>query len=170
MKKITFDILLNDIEKRKINPNTHNFTANQESIHLPIASGRSSEPDNNSGGFSNKNAPLLPDFPIEWLNTLENLAIFNRHVSYALDNIMTLSNTEYTIDFSDSVPSALKIKMKEHLKKRIGQMYGFSSGENSLINDLLMQAGINGALSFDILPQQNLKVLKKISKVSPKYF
>ena len=80
------------------------LVAGEKAIAQPITTGRSSVP-NHVNTFAPKGglAEIPPDFAIQFLSSLENLAAFNSDISYALDNIVQLANTPHEIIFSDQV-------------------------------------------------------------------
>jgi len=145
------------------------FITSQPAKFSPIAGVRSSEPDNNNSGFMGKNSVLTPDFALKHFEALEYFAVHNRHISYAIENIVTLASTEYEISFSDKMPSALQQKMKSHIRDRADNYYEFAGGLTVLINDFFTQLSIFGALSFEKVVDKNLKGIKKVVRVSPKW-
>lgn len=151
------------------NQNTIDFTTAQTEISAPISSARSSQPDVVSTGFLGQNTVLLPDYGIKWFGALEHLAVFNRHISKAVENVVSLSNTDMRIYFSDSVPAAYQAKMKQFINDTSDKLYEFSGGESALKQDMFVQAALFGAVSFESIPNEKLNDLKKVVLVSPKY-
>ncbi|RUP42335.1 MAG: hypothetical protein EKK63_01780 [Acinetobacter sp.] len=119
--------------------------------------------------ISNKLVEISPEFAIEFLPTLENLAAFNDDFSYAVDNIITLANTEHEIFFSDKVPDKLQKEMKLFLKDEEKKWYEFSSGSRSLKADILAQLVINGALSAEFVIGERFDRIEKVVRIAPKY-
>lgn len=147
-----------------------NQEAGQDNIQLPVTGGRSSVPDQVAtfAPLGNGLLEVPPDFPIIYLSTLENLAAYHPDVSYAIDNIIQLANTEHDISFDDSIPDRIQIKMRAHLKAVEGTWYQNSSGISSLKADLLAQVAINGALSAEWVPKIDLSGVKQAVKVGVK--
>lgn len=149
--------------------------AGEKAIAKPITSGRSSVPNHVStfaprGGLEE----IPPDFAIEFLTTLENLAAFNSDISYALDNLVQLANTPHEITFSDKVSDEDAKEMRLFLKENEGGWYQFSGGMHSLKSDLLTQVIINGALSAEIIPGSKRRNglpdhVKQVVRIAPKY-
>lgn len=108
---------------------------------------------------------LKPDFPVEWLKALYNLAAYNGDVSYAVENIVTLGNTKHTIDFGDEVPEELAAEMKMHLMRRSKHWY--KGGMHSLINDLLAELAIAGCISAEQVVDETLTGIDYVVKVDP---
>lgn len=155
-------IIYNDYDKEE-------FLTSEPEMPLPVSSTRSTEPDNSNTGFTGKNTILLPEYGIEWFSCLEHLSVFNRHISKALDNVINMSNTKKTISFSDKVPPKMQNAMKDYLNSKADNYYEYSGGSESLTNDLFVQAALYGATSFEMIPNDALKGIKKVARVSPKW-
>lgn len=135
---------------------------------MPIASpGRVSLYDGFRSMVPNPNSPVPEDFDHRIIEFIQNLAMWNRHISYAVDNIITLANTEYTIDFGQDVPEAQVKKMKDHLSTVVENWYEYSEGENSLDNDLLAQLATAGAISAEAVIKPDLSGINNIVRVNP---
>ena len=143
------------------------FIAAGDTETKPIRGGRSSVNESQGNLLPNANSPISTDYPFYLLKILENLSIYNRHVSYAVDNIVSLANTPMDIYFADTVSDAETKAMKQHLKVVESQWYEFSEGRNSLTNDMLTQIAINGAVSVESVIKKNLSGIKKVVRVSP---
>lgn len=137
---------------------------------LPVKGGRQTTPEGmiSLSSFFAEMQMTSPDFNIQLLNGLEKLAIYHSDFSYAVENIVTLGNTPFKISFDDKVPEKLEAEMHAVLTERMDYWYSFSGGINSLINDLLAQAAINGAISGEIVPTLSLDGIDEVVKVSPK--
>ena len=135
----------------------------------PLSSGRQTEPEGIStvGDMIKEMMGADPSFNFELLKALEHLAMYNSDVSFAIENIVTLGNTDYDIEFDDSVSDEQKKLMLLSIKHFKDNWYGYSDGLNSLTNDLLAQCAINGCVSSEIIPSNNLKEIKKIVLVNP---
>ena len=144
--------------------------AKTEPGFMPVGNVRSSvESGASTFAPTGKLQEIKPDFAIEYLSTIENLAAFNPDISYGLDNIVTLGNTEHDIYFSDKIPESKQSEMRNYLLEQERTWYGFSGGVRSLKGDLLTQIVINGALSAEAVPREDLTAIKKIVRVSPKH-
>lgn len=137
---------------------------------MPISDGQRSSTPTFRGFVPSKTLQEVPlDFAREWFATMEHLAVYNPDVSYALDNIVQLANTDHDIVFADTVPDKLAKEMKKFLKEREKSWYHNSGGQRSLKSDLIAQVVINGCLSAEIIPQPDLSDIKQIARVSPKH-
>lgn len=133
---------------------------------LPMSGGRSSV-EGNTLGLPAQFGAVESDFPFQLLPVLENLAMYNRHVSYAVENIVTLAGTDVEIYFSDSVKDDQGKKMRQHLKNRERTWYAYTDGKATMRNDLFAQIATFGPLSAEIVPLKNLKGVQKIVRVTP---
>ena len=134
---------------------------------MPIVkSGRSSIYEGIKSGLGTSNSIEPTSFPFEQLKFLQQLAMWNRHISLAVENIVTLGNTPYTIDFGNTPKEKIK-EMRAHLNKVVPNWYEHSEGEASLDNDLLSQAAIYGAISAESVIKKDLSGISKIVRVDP---
>lgn len=147
---------------------------NAEDVALPVKGGRQTSPEgiNTLGRFISEMAIIEPDFNAQLLGALEQLAIVNGEIGYAVDNIVQLGNTlgsfPENIYFDDAVSDEMAKEMIARLKVRSKKWYAYSGGMNSLANDLFAQIAINGALSAEKVPNLALDGLEKIVTVAPK--
>jgi SPP1 gp7 family putative phage head morphogenesis protein len=100
-----------------------------------------------------------PDFHFEMLDTLYHLATFNEDFSYAVDNITQLGNTDYQIYFNDTLPKSMVEKCLEEIEKEGKNWY--EGGVSGLIDDLLANTVISGAISSEIVPKKDLSGVEK---------
>lgn len=138
---------------------------------LPTNGGRQSYPDgiNTLGGFLAELSFIQPDFPTQILEALEKLAMYHGDVSQAVENIVALGNTEYTIEFDDKVKDNDAKEMKARIADKEHEWYVYAGGLHSLINDLLAQVAIFGCLSAESIPTPSLDGVKKVAFVAPKH-
>lgn len=135
---------------------------------LPTIGSRSSINETSDGLIPGLRDVLQGDFPFELLRTLENAAMFNRHISYAVENIVTMASTEFEVEFFD-VSDQMQTEMRQELKRAWKSWYEHSDGINSLINDLFIQVAVYGCISAESVPAPELDRIKKVVRVSP-YF
>jgi len=147
------------------------YGAQTDQITLPSVGGRVSIPEFQNGFLSllfDSRLTLTPDFNIKFLDAIQHLAAFNHDVSFAIDNIVNLANTEYKIEFVESISDEQQKEFAEHLRTKLSTWYNHSEGTSSLTNDLLAQAAINGALSAEMVPSEDLSGIRQIVRVNPK--
>lgn len=105
-----------------------------------------------------------PDYPFELLDAIYRLAIYDDDTSYAVDNIVQLGNTKYKLTFDDSVGE----QTAKEAQAAINQMdkVWYNGGINSMINDLLANCVITGAISSEIVPKLDLTGVQKVVLVN----
>lgn len=140
-----------------------------ESIMLPVAADRSSIPGHLSlletfGGLD----IVRPEFDLEYINVIENLARVNPEISNAVENLL-MANTRRKIFFPDSVADSQQKLMVDHLKRRRDDYYKYSYGAHGLTNDILGQLATAGAASLEAVPNKNLTGIDYVCLVSPKW-
>ena len=143
--------------------------AGEDNVSIPPkGSTRSSTTDTNASGIVGIDMnEIKPDFMLEWLDALYNLAAYNGDVSYAVENIIGLGNTNHTVSFDDTIPEKLAAEMSAHLKRVEDSWYAYGGGMYSLKNDLFAQAAIAGCISAEIIPKEDISGVKSIVKVKP---
>lgn len=139
-------------------------------VELPVKGGRSSVPDHNGlyTALFGDMALISPDFNVKVFDLMDFLGKYNADVSYALDNIVQLSNTEYSINFGDNTTAEQAAEMIKHIKAVSKTWYSHSGALNSLQNDLFAQIGLTGCLSAEVVPKDDLSGVKKAVLVNPK--
>lgn len=138
----------------------------QEGAELPTKGERQTEPTgvNLFSSLVAEFQAISPDFPVQLLPILENLAMYNSDVSYAVTNIIELGNTPYTVYFDDKIPEAQSKEMSLFLSTKNDKIY--RGGLNSLINDLLSQIAITGVASVELVPNERLDDIKEVVLVA----
>lgn len=132
-----------------------------------IYSSNSSNEENNYDYFDGKKFSK-PNFDIEWFKILQYLGIFNADISLAISNIVNLASQDFEITFENASILNEK-KMISFISKVQNEWYPYSSGINSLVNDLFRQLSVNGCLSAEIVLAKDLKTIEKIVKINPFY-
>lgn len=142
----------------------HSNTVDSSSIDVPTEGGRSSV-NNNRNLLPDSLSPSTTSFPLHLLPILESLSIYNRYISYAVDNIENLANTEFKIEFDENISEERANIFRTHLESKLNEWYGFSVGGNSLTNDLIRQLAVYGAISSEREPSKNLTTIERIHLV-----
>jgi hypothetical protein len=135
---------------------------------LPVSAGRQTTPDQKS--ISNILGEMLlvqPDFDVEWLEAIEQLAKHDSDVSAAVDNV-SLANTKVITTFDEGVPESMAREMQKYLTESRDKWYNFADGINGWIDDSLTQCAITGAISYEVLPSINLDAISQVVMVNPK--
>ena len=136
-------------------------------VSLPVRGGRSSVSDSSRTNLTSMLSTIVPDVPFQYLKIMEHLSKWDGDFSYAVDNIVQLSNTNFTVTFDDGVPQEQIKEMQMILKRSWRDWYNQSEGINALVGDLLAQTATTGSLSAEMVPRQDLKGIDKAVLVNP---
>lgn len=135
-----------------------------------VAAGRVSTYDGYRNMLPSDNQPVPTDFNFQILRLIKSLTIWNPHFSMGMENIVTLGNTDYSIDFGQTkLGDAQAAKVRQFLMQRASNWYEFSSGEDSLDNDLLAQICQCGAISAEAVIAPNMRGIQTIALVEPEF-
>lgn len=98
-----------------------------------------------------------PRYPREWLNLIEKAVVLNPDLAQMHELIIDLANTGHYIEV---------IPEDENLKGAIDEV-AERINTDSLVNELLSQIAIYGAVSLEIVVDKNLRGVEKIVLVPP---
>lgn len=121
---------------------------------------------NNVNGLFQSYAPMAYMMPFELLDYIELLAIYNPDYSQAVENVRTLANPGHTLIVQATAGVATRLKQMFWEKDRqIQRRYG---GVEGLIDKLLWQAAVHGAMAGEFVPNENLTDVVDFIEVNPK--
>jgi len=106
--------------------------------------------------MSDKFKIINPEVPFDFLTYLNYFAVVNPDVSQAVRNIVQLGNSGHYVDVTASGKRNVKNAL-EILKDAASRIYTISAGMDGLVNTLLRQQAITGALSAEAVPSVRLK-------------
>lgn len=144
----------------------------QEDEYREISPGRVSEPESSWGTtevLSTLNGMrqfITPSFRYELIPILRDLYKVNPDVSIALQDMFKLANTGHTIDFPNNTAEE-STKMREHLKAATNKWSRYTGGIDGLVNKLMVQAMIGGAMSAEAVPNKELNGIETILFLKP---
>lgn len=98
-----------------------------------------------------------PDFPIEFIDLIQKLVLITPDLSQAVKRIVQLANTGLEFELEDASES-------EQEKARL-EIKRFMALQPGLINSLIRQVCITGAVSAEAVPNLNLKGLAELRLV-----
>jgi len=110
---------------------------------------------------------VKPQFLFESIPVIRKLSMVNPDVSQALDNIVSLGNTGHNIKFDDEVPDKQANLMKRHLDRKKLDWSEGTAGMDGLVNKMIAQAMIGGAISNEWIPEMDLSGIRKVALVNP---
>lgn len=137
---------------------------------IDIPAGRRSQADDSTNllEFAKKETKILTaEFMFEVIPYIRKLAKVNPDLGQALNNVITLGNTGHKIKFDPSVKPEQVDKMRLHLEV-VGRKWGENlGGMDGVVNRLLAQAMIGGAISVESVPAFSLKTIDRIIFINP---
>lgn len=135
------------------------------------ANGRESEPPTGDADvFANLNRQLKfvrPEFPFECIPIIRKLYKVNSDVGQVLYDLIQLTNTGHKIEFEQSVDPDLQDKMREHLENASTVWGQGTAGIDGLVNKLIAQIYVSGALSVEAVVKMDLTGVDYIALVNP---
>jgi len=130
---------------------------------------RSSVPESSSGvEFTIDNKKLLKaGFDRNFIPLIRNLSKCNGPISLAVQDLVQLSNTGWTIKFDRGVTPEQALKMRQHIDNKAKQWAQGVAGLDGLINKSFSQLFIAGAISNEWVPSRNLDGIDRLIFVNP---
>lgn len=137
---------------------------------VALPPGRVSYPDVTGHPTEEINSNLKvvkPLFEMEVIPVIRRYCMVNPDMGQALHNIVTLGNTGHEIYFDPRVSPEQIDKMRTHLNnKRNNWAVGCASADG-LVNKMMSQVIIGGALSGEWVPDLDLKTIKQFVLINP---
>lgn len=134
--------------------------------NTPLPSGRASEPPQGYA-MENRYSTVTPNYLREIIPVMRNLMMQNADVGQAIHNIVTLGNTGHKIFFDRKRTSDEVDAMRNHLtNKRLSWASG-QAGMDGIINRLIAQTLVGGAMSAEWVPNSDLTGIESIIFVNP---
>lgn len=141
-----------------------------EGTGTPVASGngRSSVVDGVNGILVNGKQELKPLFQLQDLDLIKWHSIYNRHISKAVSDIVSLANTEYLVEFPDGISQRLIGKMTKEIKA-FERAYNNGTGFRDFVKSSFETLVYSGALPAEIViggnPYPN--TIRKVAILNP---
>lgn len=110
---------------------------------------------------------ITPEFNFEVIPIIRKLVKVNPDLSQALDNMVQLGNTGHQVKFDASVPAAQINKMRAHLEAKKLEWGDSEAGMDGLVNKLISQIMVSGALSNEWVPNFDLTGISKLRLINP---
>lgn len=151
------------IQENKANPPS-------KKEEVPISPGRVSEPDDDPGNFIHTLKGLTqmvtPSFRVEVIQLLRDLYKVNPDVNIALQDMFKLANTGHNITFPNNTDKEAD-KMRDHLSKVSSKWSNYTAGMDGLVNKMIVQLMISGAISVEAVPNEKLEGLATVLFLKP---
>lgn len=110
---------------------------------------------------------VTPSFVRDSIPTIRKLYKVNSDMGAILFDLISLTNTGHTIDFDQTVPPDQVDKMRKHLKEASKRWGSGVSGIDGLINKMIAQIWVSGALSNEWIPNRNLTGIQNNALINP---
>ena len=104
---------------------------------------------------------------IQYIPIIRKLCYSNEDMSQALSNIVELGNTGHEITFDKGVSEDEAFKMKAYLNSRKLEWSETTSGMDGMVNKMMAQIIIGGALSVEWVPKNDLSGIDRVVLVNP---
>lgn len=136
---------------------------------LPVTPGRSSVPNTNSfyANLGKKKSTLDEAWYLPIIPQVRNLVKTNPDIGQALNNTVSLGNTGHYVKFDPSVKPEVVAKMRKHLVNKEEEWASGLAGMDGLINRMISQALIGGALSNEWVINNSLTGIESVILVNP---
>lgn len=110
---------------------------------------------------------VTPEFELEAIPLIRQLYKCNPDLGLVLFDLIQLTNTGHTIQFDEKMDAKQKAKMIKHLEERRKSWGMGLAGINGLVNKMVAQIYVGGALSTEWVPQTDLKGINFVAFVNP---
>lgn len=134
-----------------------------------ISPGRVSEPEDSGTLLSyiqGQTTMVTPSFRKEVIPLIRNLYKVNPDISIAIQDMFKLANTGHQIIFPYNT-DAETVKMREHLASVTKKWSNYTAGIDGLVNKMIVQCLVGGAISVEGVPNNDLSGLSTILFINP---
>lgn len=110
---------------------------------------------------------VTPDFMLDVIPGIRRLSKINEDLGSVYNDLVQLTNTGHHIKFDQDLSLEQIVKMRKHLK-RVSKKWGSGvAGINGLVNKMVGQIWISGALSNEWVPNKTLTGIQNNVLVNP---
>lgn len=110
---------------------------------------------------------VTPSFVRECIPIIRKLYKVNPDLGVALFDIIQLTNTGYSIEFDAEVKPDMADKMRKHIEKAAEEWNYGTAGLPGIINKMIAQIYVSGALSNEWVPNRSLSGIESVIFVNP---
>lgn len=167
MKILDYFIFRNRIKKKESTSESQNKSDPKPST--TISPGRVSVDEDDSNiirTLQGLTKMVDPSFRVEVIPLLRNLYKVNPDMSIALQDMFKLANTKHTITFPNNTDSEAD-KMRDHLLKATKKWSIYTAGIDGLVNRMMVQLLVSGAISVEGVPNDDLSGLATVLFLKP---
>lgn len=136
---------------------------------LPVTPGRSSVPSTQTffANLGKSKSPLKPAWYLPIIPQIRRLIETNPDLGQALNNTVALGNTGHFVKFDPAVKPEVVAKMRKHLVEKEEDWASGLAGMDGLINRMIAQAMIGGAISNEWVVNNSLTGIESVILVNP---
>lgn len=109
---------------------------------------------------------VQPSYKQEVIPLIRNLYKINPDVSMAIQDMFKLTNTSHDITFPNNSDKEAD-RMRDHLHLAQQRWSHYTAGINGLVNKMLVQAMVGGAISIEAVPNNSLDGVSTVLFVNP---
>ena len=135
-----------------------------------IVPGRQSVPNDpyqtTIGMLSQLTNLVTPTFRDDIIPLIRDLYKVNPDLSIATQDVFKLTNTSFSVSFPNNTDKE-SMAMRAHLNDVDGKLSRYTAGIYGLINKLISQVSVGGAMSFECVPNEDLNGIETIVLVNP---
>lgn len=136
-----------------------------------VPAGRVSEINTNGQSSINQLATeysfINPQFVIDNIKTVRTLAKIDENVSLVISDLVKLTNTGHKIKFDQKIAPELQDRMRLHLDTVSKNWADGRHGATGIIDTLVSQLWISGAVSIEAVPKTDLSGLENLAFINP---
>lgn len=137
----------------------------------PILPGRVSVPDDNSGNsiitfLEGETRFVTSSYRREIIPLIRDLYKVNPDMGIAVQDMFKLTNTGHTVTFPNNTDKEAEA-MRNHLMEVSKKWSNYSAGIYGLVNRMIVQALIGGAISIEAVPNDTLTGLSTVLFLKP---
>ncbi len=110
---------------------------------------------------------VTPPVPFELVDEIEKLVLSTPDLSQAVERTISFANTGHQVSF-EGLSEAESVKAREELKDFAKTAFKPAAGIDSLVDAILRQVTIRGALSAEAIPEGDFSGIRKVELVPVK--
>lgn len=109
-----------------------------------------------------------PSFRVDIIPLIRDLYKVNPDMGIALQDMFKLANTGHHITFPNNTDAEAE-KMRNHLKQAVKGWTQYTAGIGGLVNKMMVQLLVSGAISVEGVPNEDLTGLATVLFLKPEY-
>lgn len=153
---------------RKKDPPPEPYKEGKKSKPSTISPGRVSVDEDESliSSLKGITAMVDPSFRVEVIPLIRDLYKVNPDMGIALQDMFKLTNTGHTVTFPNNTDEEAD-KMRKHLAEKTKKWSRYTAGIDGLVNKMIVQCLVGGAISVEGVPDEKLEGLDTILFLRP---